>query len=305
MQGVTFTLQGLSGITLDDFANQDFGIRIMSIGTVDTDGNFIGSRDGSAKIVGEFGDLVTNHAPDAVDDKASVTEDTAPNPVGGNVLGNDTDVDVGDTHSVTAVNGVAVDVGKDVVGTYGTLHLNSDGSYTYKLDDSKVQFLAEGTTKTDVFSYTNSDNHGGSDTANLTITITGTNDAPDAVDDKTSVTEDDRPEPGRRQRAEQRHRRGRWRHPQRDGGQRRGGGCRQGRGRDLRHAASDLGRQLHLRAGRQQGAVPGGRRHQDGRVQLHQLGQPWRLGHGQLDHQHHRDQRRAGCGGGRQRWQTR
>src|SRR5262249_40141135 len=55
-----------------------------------------------------------------------------------------------------------------------------DGSYTYTLDNAKppVEALSEGQQVTDVFSYTNSDNHGGSSSANLTITVTRTNDAP-------------------------------------------------------------------------------------------------------------------------------
>ena len=43
-----------------------------------------------------------NDAPVAVADVNAVKEDTAPNPVSGNVLTNDTDVDTHDTHSVTA-----------------------------------------------------------------------------------------------------------------------------------------------------------------------------------------------------------
>ncbi|MDH2348678.1 VCBS domain-containing protein, partial [Bradyrhizobium sp. SSUT77] len=141
------------------------------------------------------GAAVTNHAPVAVADAAAVKEDTntvaQPNPVSGNVLTNDTDVDVGDTHSVTAVNGAAAKVGVDVAGTYGTLHLNANGTYTYTLNNAQanVQALAEGQTVTDVFSYTNSDNHGGSSSANLTITINGTNDGPVAVADAANGTE--------------------------------------------------------------------------------------------------------------------
>lgn len=122
----------------------------------------------------------TNDAPAAVADQASAKEDTLPNPVSGNVLSNDTDVDTLDTHSVTAVNGAAAKVGQDVAGTYGTLHLNADGSYAYVLDNTKssVQALAEGQQVSDVFAYTNSDNNGGSSTSTLTINITGSNDAP-------------------------------------------------------------------------------------------------------------------------------
>ncbi|WP_377827446.1 VCBS domain-containing protein [Bradyrhizobium lupini] len=122
----------------------------------------------------------TNDGPVAVADTNAVKEDTGPNPVSGNVLTNDTDLDVQDTHTVTAVNGSAGNVAHDVAGTYGTLHLNADGSYTYTLNNAQanVQALAEGQQVTDVFSYTNSDNHGGSSSSSLTIKITGSNDGP-------------------------------------------------------------------------------------------------------------------------------
>ncbi|QHP71409.1 hypothetical protein EI171_31560 [Bradyrhizobium sp. LCT2] len=121
-----------------------------------------------------------NDGPVAAADTSAVKEDTAPNSVSGNVLINDTDADTHDSHSVTAINGSATKVGADVVGTYGTLHLNSDGTYTYTLNNAQanVQALAADQLVYDTFSYTNSDNHGGSCTANLTITVTGTNDAP-------------------------------------------------------------------------------------------------------------------------------
>src|SRR5437868_77491 len=143
----------------------------------------------------------TNHAPVAVADTASVKEDTntlaQPNPASGNVLANDTDLDSGDTHSVTAVNGSAANVGANVAGTYGTLHLNADGSYTYTLNNalSNVQALAEGQQVTELFTYTNSDNHGGSSSSTLTITVTGTNDGPTAVADVNAVKEDTAPNP--------------------------------------------------------------------------------------------------------------
>src|SRR5207249_11628030 len=75
--------------------------------------------------------------------------------------------------------------------SYGTLHLNANGSYTYTLDNTNpaVQALAEGQTVADVFSYTNSDGNGSS-TASLTVTVTGTNDAPVAVDQATTRQKD-------------------------------------------------------------------------------------------------------------------
>ena len=103
----------------------------------------------------------------------------------GNVLTNDTDVDTGDTKTVSEVNGLAANVGTAVTGTYGSLTLNADGSYTYTLDnaDPQTQALAQGASATDVFTYTVTDANGATSSTTLTITITGTNDAPVAVAD--------------------------------------------------------------------------------------------------------------------------
>ncbi|MCH8616671.1 VCBS domain-containing protein [Sphingomonas sp. SM33] len=97
----------------------------------------------------------------------------------GNVLTNDSDVDSNDTLHVSAVQGGSV--GSSVAGTYGSVIIGADGAYTYTLDNNDVDTnkLAEGETKTDVFTYTVTDSHGASTTATLTITVTGTNDQPD------------------------------------------------------------------------------------------------------------------------------
>ena len=75
----------------------------------------------------------------------------------GNVLTNDTDVDTGDTKTVSAVNGVAGNVGTAVTGTYGSLTINADGSYTYTLDNADPQTPTRwrrARSATDVFTYT-------------------------------------------------------------------------------------------------------------------------------------------------------
>jgi VCBS repeat-containing protein len=104
----------------------------------------------------------------------------------GNVLANDTDVDITDTHHVVGVVSGTVsgllsdDVGTSVTGTYGSLVLNDDGTWTYTLDNSNpaTDALVEGQHASDVFSYTESDGHGGTSTTTLTIDVAGTNDAP-------------------------------------------------------------------------------------------------------------------------------
>ncbi|MEQ5821854.1 VCBS domain-containing protein, partial [Halomonas sp. SCS19] len=63
-------------------------------------------------------------------------------------------------------------------GHYGTLTLNSDGSYTYQLDndDPRVQALSGKETLTETFAYTLTDADGDTSPATLTITVTGTDD---------------------------------------------------------------------------------------------------------------------------------
>src|SRR4029077_12437500 len=54
----------------------------------------------------------------------------------GNVLANDLDVDSGDTKTVVAVNGEALNVGQPLAGVYGTLTVLADGSWSYALNNA-------------------------------------------------------------------------------------------------------------------------------------------------------------------------
>src|SRR5205085_2007445 len=75
----------------------------------------------------------------------------------GNVLTNDTDVDAGDTKTVSAVNGVAGNVGSAVTGAHGSVPIIDVGSYDFAINnsDSAVQALRLATdTLTDTFTYT-------------------------------------------------------------------------------------------------------------------------------------------------------
>jgi len=117
-----------------------------------------------------------NDAPVANDDTASTSEDAA---VSGNVLANDTDIDV--EPLVVANPGT-------YVGAYGTLVLAANGSYTYT-PNAAAQGLDTGEVAQDVFSYTASDGTA-SDTATLTVTVNGANDAPVANDDTAATNED-------------------------------------------------------------------------------------------------------------------
>ena len=54
-----------------------------------------------------------------------------------------------------------------VAGTYGSVTINADGSYSYTLDnaDRRHQRAGPGRDVTDVFSYTVTDEHGATSTA--------------------------------------------------------------------------------------------------------------------------------------------
>ncbi|MFD0992772.1 VCBS domain-containing protein, partial [Tenacibaculum geojense] len=74
-----------------------------------------------------------------------------------------------------ATNANAANVGVVYTGTYGSITVNADGTYTYNVDTSNtdVSNLLIGDTLTDVFYYTLTDGSG-TDSANLIITINGT-----------------------------------------------------------------------------------------------------------------------------------
>ncbi|RNL63791.1 tandem-95 repeat protein, partial [Nocardioides marmoriginsengisoli] len=116
-----------------------------------------------------------NIPPVAVADSTTVSEDAGASTV--NVLGNDTDADT-DPLAVTAV---------DSTGTLGSV-TNNGTNVSYNPNHA-FESLAVGETATDTFGYTVSDGHGGTDTATVTITITGANDPPVASDDAGSVAE--------------------------------------------------------------------------------------------------------------------
>ncbi|MEQ8210316.1 MAG: Ig-like domain-containing protein [Lacipirellulaceae bacterium] len=123
-----------------------------------------------------------NDAPDAVDDGGAnftTNEDTAL--VGANVLDNDQDID-GDSLTVFAVNGMNSGVGTNlpVTSTGGrdaTIMVGQSGEVTF--DPSGIfDSLGAGESDTISFTYLAVDSLSNSNTATVTLTITGVNDAP-------------------------------------------------------------------------------------------------------------------------------
>lgn len=114
-----------------------------------------------------------NDSANAVEDQTGL--------VHGNVLVND------DTLSTVTTTG-------DIAGKYGTYHINADGSYTYRLDNTNadVQALAKGATLPDPITYAIIDGAGNTTSAQLTTRITGTNDGAVIQEVMTGSTTEDR-----------------------------------------------------------------------------------------------------------------
>ncbi|MGL4318286.1 MAG: retention module-containing protein, partial [Pseudomonas sp.] len=113
---------------------------------------------------------VTDGVPLAVNDSASMTEDT--DTVSGSVITND-NVGTDDPGSVSFAS---------TTGSYGSLIYNPNGGWTYDLNNASpvVQGLGVGQSLTETFNYTLSDSDGDTSPATLTITING-------VDDQVSI----------------------------------------------------------------------------------------------------------------------
>ncbi|HKO69493.1 MAG TPA: VCBS domain-containing protein, partial [Bradyrhizobium sp.] len=163
-------------------------------GVTYTDTLTVTSADGTAHLL-TVNILGVSKPPVAANDTNWVKEDTATS-ASGNVLdtlahpgaptgtfADHADVDP-DNNALTVValaSGTDQGTSFAKTGTYGSLVINkATGDYVYTLADgqSNVQSLAAGQQVTDTFSYTISDGFGGTSSANLTVTVFGTNDAP-------------------------------------------------------------------------------------------------------------------------------
>ncbi len=113
-----------------------------------------------------------NDNPTANDDAATVAEDSGANAI--NVLANDTFApDTGETLTITAVT----------QGTNGSVVITGGGTTVDYTPNANY-------CGSDSFTYTISDNNGGTDTATVSISVTCVNDNPTANDDAATVVED-------------------------------------------------------------------------------------------------------------------
>jgi VCBS repeat-containing protein len=84
------------------------------------------------------------------------------------------------TGGIRASTAEQTNVNKPIEGTYGSLTLKPDGTYTYQ-PNATAQNLPQGQKVQDVFTYMVSDGKGGSDCAQITIRMEGTKVAPSVM----------------------------------------------------------------------------------------------------------------------------
>jgi VCBS repeat-containing protein len=182
IRSFSFTLSSsLRSLTLDDFANVDFGVRLTSVGLPGS------SRNGSSKILETSGTVV-----DAVDDAVYVYENDS---TSGNVLDNDTGNANGEVSWQDGGSALLSEDGLDL----GNISLGTDGSWLLEANGADVDQLSHGEqiTLSKTFNYsvlvreTGDSTSWSTDSASLTVTIIGVNDGPVAEDDLAgSILED-------------------------------------------------------------------------------------------------------------------
>ncbi|WHS55175.1 retention module-containing protein [Pseudomonas brassicacearum] len=112
---------------------------------------------------------ITDDVPQAIDDSHANTASETLVTLTGNVLPNDHQ---GADRIPTGPDSGPI-IGGTFTGTYGTLVLNPNGTYTYTLDTSDPQFVAlhGGGSGTETFTYTLTDADGDTSTANLVLQV--------------------------------------------------------------------------------------------------------------------------------------
>ena len=144
--------------------------------------DFVGVNDGPYVTSGAYSGSVTQITP--------VQSGVQPISYSGNI--NFSDMDISDTHTVSVES-----IGSGILGSLSAIvtHDTSGGiggqlSWTYSVNNAQIAYLGANQTKVESFNVTVSDNHGGSVTKQIDITIYGVNDAPVAASDNYSVNAD-------------------------------------------------------------------------------------------------------------------
>lgn len=123
-----------------------------------------------------------NDAPTATNDNGGSTNANVVL-IGSGLLDNDTDPDATDTLQVSTADSASAQG--------AVVNVNADGSFSFDPTGATALIsLPAGQSVTDTFSYTAADPFGGTSAAQVTVTVTGVNDAPVAGDDTATTFQD-------------------------------------------------------------------------------------------------------------------
>ena len=110
---------------------------------------------------------------------------------GSDVNGTDGVADIAGADGIASISWTGVVAGQ-VSGSYGTLTVGTDGSYSYALNNAlaAVQSLDDGESLEETFTYTITDGDGDTSTATLKVAVNGTNDAPSILNTENWMSSD-------------------------------------------------------------------------------------------------------------------
>nr|WP_010323998.1 DUF5801 repeats-in-toxin domain-containing protein [Marinobacterium stanieri] len=191
---ITFEISGLpDGLTFDSLTGKIEGLLTAPASQGGNDGVYTirltGTGQGGETHTQTFKWTITNPAPEAVNDTNSTDENTVLNVDNAEgILSNDSDPDGDDLHVATiqtpdqSNETPVVDAGVTVPGDNGgTFTVYPNGSYDFD-PNGEFSGLNPGDEATTSITYTISDGEGGTDTATLTVTVTGLSDGAPSLD---------------------------------------------------------------------------------------------------------------------------
>jgi len=194
MKGAAVTITTAGLMTYDPTVSSTLNALTVGQSTTDTFTYTIQDPNGATSTATVTITVVgVNDAPVATNNSYTVDENTS---LSGNVITDlppDTDPDLGDTRSVSAVNGVSGNVGQPFTTANGArVTINSNGALSYNPTFSAtLNALTTGSPPAiDTFTYTIVDSRGATSTATVTVTVTGVNDPPGLLNDDFTVNQD-------------------------------------------------------------------------------------------------------------------
>ena len=168
--GITINPDGTYTYKVDNAA-----VQFLKAGQSIVETYTVASADGTATSTITITINGTNDVPTVTNDAKSVTEDVGVSggklSVNGAVTINDTDTG----ESTFNAGSLKFTGSTHTGGQLGTIDINPDGTYTYKVDNAAVQFLKAGQSIVETYTVASAD---GTATSTITITINGTNDVP-------------------------------------------------------------------------------------------------------------------------------